>query len=184
MVEIIKDTQTVKDLVEKFEGVQDLGFDSNNIPMVLIPAEKTKEIFFYIRDEKSYDYLNCLTSAEDNDFYISLYTIYAILDNSKRRITIKINHPKDNPIGYSVVDVYPNANWFERESYDMMGIIYKDHPNLTRILTTDDWIGHPCRKDYKVVDPESYTDVLKAEKDEHTIFGLERSNPFKEELRS
>jgi len=179
MSETIKDTQTVKEIVEKFEGSKDLGFDANSIPMVLIPAEKTREILSFLKNEKSYDYFNCLTSAEDDNFYISLYTLYAILDNSRRRITIKVNHNKDNPIGYSVVDIYPNADWFERESYDLMGIIYEGHPNLKRILTTDDWIGHNCRRDYKIVEPESYTSILKAEEDEHVKFGIERSNPFK-----
>ncbi|MFN8222659.1 MAG: NADH-quinone oxidoreductase subunit C [Gaiellales bacterium] len=50
----------------------------------------------------------------------------------------------------SVVGVWPGADWFEREAYDMMGIGFRNHPNLTRILMPDDWEGHPLRKDYPI----------------------------------
>lgn len=179
MAEIVKDTSTVNEIVSKFEGCQDSGFDSNGIPMVIVPAEKLLEVVDYIKNQKNYDYFNCLTAAEDDNFYISIYNIYAILDYSKRRITLKVNLSKENPVVPSVVDFYPAANWFERESYDMMGIIYKDHPNLTRILTTDDWVGHTCRRDYKIVEPESYTDILKAKLDDHVEEGLARVDIYK-----
>jgi NADH:ubiquinone oxidoreductase subunit C len=50
----------------------------------------------------------------------------------------------------SVVSVWPTADWLEREQYDLMGIVFDDHPNLVRILLDDDWDGHPLRKDYPV----------------------------------
>ncbi|MFN8671348.1 MAG: NADH-quinone oxidoreductase subunit C [Candidatus Sericytochromatia bacterium] len=179
MAEKVKDTQTVKEIVAKFEGVQDAGFDSNDIPMIIVPANLIVDVCKFLKEEKKYDYFNCLTGAEDANYYISIYNLYAILDYSKRRITVKVNLPKDKPEMPSVYEVYPAADWFERESYDLMGIIYKGHPNLKRILTTDDWVGHPCRKDYKIVEPESYTAILKAEPDEHVKAGVERTDIFK-----
>lgn len=179
MAEIVKDTDSIKKLVEKFEGVQDSGFDANGIPTATVPANKIKEVCFFLRDEQKYDFLNSITGAEDDNYYISIYHIYAILDYSKRRIALKVNSPKDNPKVPSIFSVYPSADWFERESYDLMGIIYEGHPNLTRILTTDDWVGHTLRRDYKIIEPESYTAILKAEPDAHVQKGLERSDIYK-----
>jgi NADH-quinone oxidoreductase subunit C len=50
----------------------------------------------------------------------------------------------------SVIGVWPGADWYEREIYDLFGIVFRNHPNLTRILMPDDWDGHPLRKDYPI----------------------------------
>ncbi len=64
------------------------------------------------------------------------------------RLRLLVPVPADDPIVPSLVPVYPGANFFERETFDMFGIIFKDHPDLTRILLPDDWVGHPLRKDF------------------------------------
>ncbi|PKL81562.1 MAG: NADH-quinone oxidoreductase subunit C [Ignavibacteriae bacterium HGW-Ignavibacteriae-3] len=73
----------------------------------------------------------------------------------KHKITIKTSAPRENPEVESVYDVWRTSDWHEREAFDMFGIIFKNHPDLTRILMPYDWdAGYPLRKDYK--NPEFY----------------------------
>ena len=64
------------------------------------------------------------------------------------RVPVSAGHPGDDPTVPSLVTVYPGANFFEREVFDLFGIIFEGHPDLTRILLPDDWVGHPLRKDF------------------------------------
>lgn len=66
----------------------------------------------------------------------------------RRRIRLEVSTEVDDPHVPSVSRIYPTADWQERETYDMYGIIFDDHPALTRILMPDDWDGFPQRKDY------------------------------------
>ena len=67
-----------------------------------------------------------------------------------RRLRILVPVPEDDPEVPSLVPVYPGANFLEREAYDMFGIRFAGHPDLTRILMPDDWMGHPLRRDFDV----------------------------------
>jgi len=69
---------------------------------------------------------------------------------SPKRLRVKVRVPAADPRVPSVVPVWPTAGWPEREVYDLMGITFDGHPDLRRILTPDDWEGHPLRKDYPV----------------------------------
>jgi NADH-quinone oxidoreductase subunit C len=84
-----------------------------------------------------------------------VYNLYAFAYNERgeqvgrnARIFIKVGVPEEDPVVPSVTGVYPGANFPEREIYDMFGIRFSGHPDLRRILMSDDWIGHPQRKDY------------------------------------
>jgi NADH-quinone oxidoreductase subunit C len=65
-----------------------------------------------------------------------------------RRLRVETSCPDADPHVPSVVPTYPAADWHERETWDMFGIVFDGHPHLTRILMPDDWVGHPQRKDY------------------------------------
>lgn len=66
------------------------------------------------------------------------------------RLRIRVPVPGRNPVVPSITSVYPGANFFEREAYDLFGIEFAGHPDLSRILLPDDWEGHPLRKDHEV----------------------------------
>jgi NADH-quinone oxidoreductase subunit C len=78
-----------------------------------------------------------------------LHAVYHLLSMThNRRIRVEVSAPDADPHIPSIVAVYPTADWHERETFDMFGIVFDDHPALTRILMPDDWPGHPQRKDY------------------------------------
>jgi NADH-quinone oxidoreductase subunit C len=70
--------------------------------------------------------------------------------SQKRRARIRVQVPEADPSVASVIDVYPGVDAMEREAYDLIGIVFVGHPDLTRILMPEDWEGHPLRKDYGV----------------------------------
>ena len=69
---------------------------------------------------------------------------------NRRRIRLRVQVPEDDPTIASLFDVYPGTEAMEREVYDMFGISFSDHPDMSRILMPEDWIGHPLRKDYEI----------------------------------
>jgi NADH-quinone oxidoreductase subunit C len=66
----------------------------------------------------------------------------------RRRLRLRVQVPDDDPTLPSLFDLHPGVEAFERETYDMFGVEFTDHPDMTRILMPEDWIGHPLRKDY------------------------------------
>jgi NADH-quinone oxidoreductase subunit C len=78
-----------------------------------------------------------------------LHSVYHLTSMTyRRRVRLEVGVTDADPHLPSVVAIYPTADWQERETYDMFGIVYDGHPALTRILMPDDWDGHPQRKDY------------------------------------
>lgn len=78
-----------------------------------------------------------------------LHVVYHLLSMThNRRIRVEVSAPDGGPHVPSVVPIYPTADWHERETWDMFGVVFDGHPALTRILMPDDWPGHPQRKDY------------------------------------
>ncbi len=82
---------------------------------------------------------------------VRFQVVVQLLDRAnKRRMTVRVDGDGDPAKIPSVVGVWPTANFMEREAYDMFGIEFEGHPNLTRILMPDEWEGYPLRKDYGV----------------------------------
>ncbi len=68
----------------------------------------------------------------------------------RRRVRVRVQVPEDDPVVDSLIDLYPGTDAMEREVFDLFGIRFSGHPDLTRILMPEDWEGHPLRKDYGV----------------------------------
>jgi len=90
--------------------------------------------------------LNFITALEVKSGYQAAYYFSNITNGDA--VELKVTVPKADPTIASLSDLFASANWQEREAYDMIGLNFEGHPNLTRILNPDNWDGHPLRKDY------------------------------------
>ncbi|MBN1192709.1 MAG: NADH-quinone oxidoreductase subunit C [Coriobacteriia bacterium] len=94
-----------------------------------------------------FDLLGLVTAV---DFGEEFELVYRVRSREMHiGIFVKTRIPRAEPSIESVVDLWPAADWHEREVYDLFGVEFEGHPNLKRILLTDDWVGHPLRKDYE-----------------------------------
>jgi len=76
--------------------------------------------------------------------------IQLIAMDEKRRLGIRVGVPGQDPVLPSITPIFEGANYYEREAWDLFGLEFIGHPDLTRILMPDEWVGHPLRKDYSV----------------------------------
>jgi len=75
--------------------------------------------------------------------------VHLLSVSNNQRVRVRVFCPDDDlPVVASMVDIWPSANWFEREAFDLFGIVFEGHPDLRRILTDYGFIGHPFRKDF------------------------------------
>lgn len=81
--------------------------------------------------------------------FASVYHLLSIKHNHRLRLKVFVDG--EPPVVPSVVDIWASANWFEREAFDLIGIVYEGHPDLRRILTDYGFIGHPFRKDFPLI---------------------------------
>jgi len=98
-------------------------------------------------------FLTCVDHLADaSREWAGRYEVVYQLRNMETREQLRVRAYVDGdpPHIDSVHDLFPPANWDERETYDMFGIVFDNHPDLTRILMPDDWVGHPLRRDYPV----------------------------------
>jgi NADH-quinone oxidoreductase subunit C len=77
-----------------------------------------------------------------------VYHLHSLARNLRLRLKVRLAGA--NPEVDSVTPVWRGANWYERETFDLFGIRFRNHPDLRRIMLPDDWVGHPLRKDYQV----------------------------------
>lgn len=117
-------------------------------PYILIKTEALPEVGLFLRDHEStqFDLLHCVSGVDWPDYFESVYHLWSM--THRHWVVIKVRTNKSDPHVPSVASIWPAANWHEREAYDLMGIIYDGHPDLTRILLPEEWEGHPLRKDY------------------------------------
>jgi len=125
----------------------DTSFDELNVN---INAENVVDVLRFLRDDSRTQFISIIDICGvdypgDTQRFEVVYHLLSPKHNA--RIRIKLRTDEETPVP-SVTSIYPGADWFEREAYDMYGILFTGHPDLRRILTDYGFDGHPMRKDF------------------------------------
>lgn len=118
---------------------------------VVVPAARIAEIcrFCHAHPDMDFNYfsgLSCVDQYPQEPRFSLNYNLYSMRKN--RRLRLRVLWSDGDEDVPSVTVVWPNANWSEREVFDMFGVTFDGHPDLRRLMMPDDWDGHPLRKDY------------------------------------
>jgi len=143
-------------LEKQFPGeVSDFKGDVSE-PYLLVDGQAIIEVCRFLRDDSNlkFEVLSDLTGVDwpKEEKIQVVYHLYSYAH--KHQIVLKVNLPRDNPKIATAEGIWKVANWFEREVYDLFGVIFEGHSDLRRIMLPEDWVGHPLRKDY--VEQEEY----------------------------
>ncbi|PGN48384.1 NADH-quinone oxidoreductase subunit C [Bacillus cereus] len=127
---------------------------SKDVPTLVVDPEKYYEVMESLRFHEglAFDYMSEL-HATDFVTHMEVY-VHLFSYSKKQSVAVKVKLDRETPQVESVTALWKGADWPEREAYDLLGIIFKGHPNLTRILMPEDWVGYPLRKDYEPYDVE------------------------------
>ncbi len=121
--------------------------NANEIILTVKPAA-VREIAKFLRDQKKFQWLMDIAAVHYPEREQELELVYQFFNRDQnRRVRMRVPHKEGEKIP-SLCKIFKAANWFEREAFDMMGVVFEGHPNLTRILTHHEFVGHPLRKDY------------------------------------
>jgi NADH/F420H2 dehydrogenase subunit C len=112
-----------------------------------VSAEQLLDVARLLRDALGFEMMTCVSGVDMIDHLESVYHFRSLRNNWLLQARVKL--PAENPRVASLVSLYPSANWLERETYDLFGIVYEGHPDLRRILLDDDFFGHPLLKSFR-----------------------------------
>ena len=168
MVETLTPAAITARVIEHFPAVTPFPV-LDGVACLLVPANQMLALATFVRDatDLAFDSLMDVAGLDlmkypgekKGEFPSTDLAVVLHLHSFTHRhhLRLRIILPRDNPTLPSVVGLWPVANLFEREIFDLFGVTFTHHPDLRRILLPEDWIGHPLRKDY--VYPTIYNDV-------------------------
>ncbi|MDQ7029012.1 MAG: NADH-quinone oxidoreductase subunit C [Ardenticatenia bacterium] len=138
---------------------------------VIVQAKALPEVARWLRDNLQFELCVDVTAVDYWPQEPRFHVVYHVLSISRRqRLRLKVPVAGKRPKVPTVTDVWPGANFYEREVFDMFGITFDGHPNLKRILMPEDWEGHPLRKDVPLgEEPVQFT---------HNVEEIQRKKPY------
>lgn len=154
--EVVPSDEVAAAVVERFAGA--VFHESHGQPVVYVDREEWRDVARFLRDEQQFTMCVDVTAVDhllDGERHCPpgvagerFEAVANYLSHARnRRLRVISQVPADDPTVASLTEVYPGADFAEREVYDMFGIAFEGHAELTRILMPDDWSGHPLRKD-------------------------------------
>ena len=149
-----RDLSVVRKLTEHFKEF--IEFHEVIVDMLCITVRKKviHEILLFLRDDQDlqYNFLTTLCGMHDpeKEQLGVVYHLHSFVNG--HRIRIKTTSDISDPVFHSATDIWPAANWMERETYDFFGVQFDGHPNLKRILNVDEMTAFPMRKDFPLED--------------------------------
>lgn len=123
-----------------------------HLPTLVIRREDWFEVIRFFKSGLHFVYMQNYSGVDYQKHMEVVLHLYSFI--RKERIALCVRLDRNQPVVASLTPLYHAANWNEREMYDLLGIEFTGHPNLTRILMPDHWEGHPLRKDYEPLDKE------------------------------
>jgi NADH-quinone oxidoreductase subunit C len=150
VVEALPEHPAVKAILAwKPEALIDAKFDRNELTLT-IAAEEIRAAAATVQTA-GYNFMDDLTAVDWFPSSPRFQVSYHLLSHTyKEYIRLRVLLDEANPSVASITPVWPSANYYEREVFDLFGIRFEGHPNLRRIMMPDEWVGHPLRKDYPV----------------------------------
>jgi NADH-quinone oxidoreductase subunit C len=149
LVQILNENVSPEVVVEAYINERD-----SDLPTVVLQPEHWFACANILKNhaELKLDYLRNLTGTDQETHLEAVYHLISL--STKRDYCVKVKTNREQASIPSVTAIWSTANWNEREAYDLLGIDFTGHPNMTRIMLPDDWVGYPLRKDYEPLDPE------------------------------
>jgi NADH-quinone oxidoreductase subunit C len=144
------DTELTRSLKQRYgSGIEALSYVGQNY--LIVGHDFVHEVLRTLAHDEGFDYCVDITAVHypknEKPFEI-IYILYSFAKNERLRVKAAIAEGTEIP---SATDLWPTADWLEREAFDMFGIVFTGHPNLKRILLPDGWKGYPLRKDYPIL---------------------------------
>ena len=121
---------------------------ADGIPTGSVGSSEVRDVARRLKEDEGFDLLVevfAYDTPERAKRFDVVYVFHRIADNARTRVKTEVADGESVP---SIVELFPSADWYEREIFDLFGVTFQGHPDLRRILLPDDWIGHPLRRDH------------------------------------
>jgi NADH-quinone oxidoreductase subunit C len=145
-------TSTVELVKAKFPQAVIETVEFRHEQTIILQPEALTSVCAYLKQSLQYNFLSTVTAVdwpEREPRFDVVYQLLSLPNQCELRLKVRVGKPgEEHPSVPSVCAIWPGANWYEREVYDLFGLTFSGHPDLRRIMMPPDWTTHPLRKDY------------------------------------